>query len=94
MRAIMDYAALTDARDRLTQARSEGARVADLPPGMTLEEALEKIEARITDHDQFVIDRQDGYLVRYRPKMDTSPDKSAESGEERSAGTQESADAR
>jgi transposase-like protein len=63
-RAIIAYAGLEAVRDRLMQARDEGKTVEDLPEGMTLEEALEKIEARIAEEDSYVITMEDGYLVR------------------------------
>jgi hypothetical protein len=66
-RSILEYMELTAVRDRLVQSRAEGTPVEDFPPGMTLEEALKKIEALIAEHDEYVIDKQDGYLVRYRP---------------------------
>jgi hypothetical protein len=53
-------------------ARAQGTFVDDLPPGMTLEEAIGKIEARIAEEDRYVIINDDGYLVRYVPEADAA----------------------
>ncbi len=63
-RAIIKYAELEAVRDRLLQARDEGTPVDDLPEGMTLAEAIERIEALIAEEDSYVITLEDGYLVR------------------------------
>lgn len=64
VRSIIKYAELTGVRDRLVRARDEGTPVADLPPGMSLEEAIEKFEALIAEEDSYLISVEDGYLVR------------------------------
>ncbi len=53
-RKIIRYAGLEAVRDRLVQACDDGTPVDDLPEGMTLEEAIEKIEARIAEEDSYV----------------------------------------
>lgn len=63
VRAIKEYRELEAVRDRLVQARADGTPVDDLPPGMTLEEALATVEARIAEHDGYVYSLKDGYLV-------------------------------
>src|SRR5262249_5792869 len=95
-RAIIEYMELTAVRDRLVQSRAQGTPVHDLPPGMTLEEAIGKIQARIAEHDQYVIDKQDGYLVRYRtdPAADTGDVLRPDTAGDSAAGTQEASDAR
>jgi Transposase zinc-ribbon domain/Phage integrase, N-terminal SAM-like domain len=65
-RAIIRYAEMTAIRDRLHRARAEGTGVDDLPPGMTLDEAIARIEERIGDDDHYVFTVEDGLLVRYR----------------------------
>jgi site-specific recombinase XerD/transposase-like protein len=69
VRSIIEYAELTAARDRLLQARADGTPVADLPPGMTLDEAIEKVESRIAEYDRYLITVEDGYLVRDPAEM-------------------------
>jgi transposase-like protein len=76
VRAIVHYAELEAIRDRLRRAQAEGTPVDDLPPGMTLAEALTKIEARIADEDRYVISMKDGYLVRNPAEMETAGDSS------------------
>ena len=68
-RQIIEYAGLTDARDRLVRVRDEGEPVDDLPAGMTIQEALENIEARIVEADRYVIAMEDGYLVQRLAQM-------------------------
>ena len=50
-------------RDTLIAARDAGETVPDLPPEMTVEQAIDDIAARIAEHDRYVIERKDGYLV-------------------------------
>ena len=57
--SIIKYAELEAARDGLVQAREEGTCVDDLPEGMTLVEAIEKIEALIAEEDRYVIAMDD-----------------------------------
>jgi hypothetical protein len=64
VRDIKEYAELEAARDTLIAARDSGDPVADLPPGMTLEETLTDVRARIAEHDRYVIELVDGYLSR------------------------------
>src|SRR5205085_1091921 len=63
-RSIIEYAEMQAVRDRLVRARDEGTSVDDLPEGMTLAEAIERIEALIAEEDSYVITLEDGYLVR------------------------------
>ena len=77
VRAIIKYAELEGVRDRLVQAREEATSVDDLPEGMTLEEAIAKIEAVMAEEDSYVIAMDNGYLVR-RP---ASPDEVAATAE-------------
>jgi hypothetical protein len=63
VRDIMEYAELEAARAALIAARDTGEAVTDLPPGMTLKEALTDISARIAEHDRYVIELVDGYLT-------------------------------
>lgn len=76
VRAIREYAALEAERDRLLLARAEGSPVGGLPPGMAPEQALALIEARLAEHDCYVISCKDGYLVRSWPESssDMPPD--------------------
>jgi rubredoxin len=62
-RDIIEYGELVAVRDYLFSAKATGSPVADLPPGMTLDEAIATIEAKIADHDRYVITVEDGYLV-------------------------------
>jgi hypothetical protein len=64
VRAIKEYAELEAACDTLIAARDAGEAVNDLPPGMTLEETLADVCARIAEHDRYVIVLVDGYLTR------------------------------
>jgi Phage integrase, N-terminal SAM-like domain/Transposase zinc-ribbon domain len=72
-RAIMHYAELTAVRDRLVRARNEGTKVADLPPGMSLDEAIDEFEALIAEEDSYVITVEDGYLVRLKAEEIAAP---------------------
>jgi hypothetical protein len=67
-RDIIEYAELTACRDTLLRAKSEGSPVSGLPPSMTLDEALNDLDARIAEHDRYVIAVKDGYLVSYLPE--------------------------
>jgi hypothetical protein len=49
-----------------------GALVDGLPPGMGPEEPLAWIQARLTEHDRYVIALEDGYLVS-RPAGSGAP---------------------
>jgi transposase-like protein len=64
-RDIIEYAELTACRDTLLRAKSEGCPVTGLSPGMTLDEVLADLDARIAEHDCYVITVKDGYLVSY-----------------------------
>ena len=44
----------------------------DLPPGVTLDEAIETIEARIAEEDGYAYTLEDGYFVR-RPADEFTP---------------------
>ena len=70
------YAALEAERERLLLARAEGSPVDGLPPDMAPEQALALIEARLTEHDRYVISCKDGYLVRSwsESSVDMPPD--------------------
>ena len=72
MRAIKEYAALEAERNRLLLARAEGSPVDGLPPGMTPDQALALIEARIAEHDRYVISCEDGYLIRSWPESSSA----------------------
>jgi predicted RNA-binding Zn-ribbon protein involved in translation (DUF1610 family) len=62
-RDIIEYGELVAARDELIQAKADGFHAPGLPPGMTVDEALTDIEARIAVHDRYVITVEDGYLI-------------------------------
>ncbi|WP_422927473.1 hypothetical protein [Singulisphaera sp. PoT] len=64
VRAIQEYADLMACRDILMAARNGGTIVSDLPPGMTLDEAVDCVDAQIADHDRYLIEHKDGYLSR------------------------------
>jgi hypothetical protein len=66
VRSIIQYGELTAIRDRLHRARAEGTAVDDLPPGMTLDEAIARIEQRIAEEDRYVLTVEDGILTRHR----------------------------
>jgi hypothetical protein len=63
VRDVVEYGELEAARDTLIAARDAGETVPDLPPEMTVEQAIDDIAARIAEHDRYVIERKDGYLV-------------------------------
>jgi hypothetical protein len=63
VRDIVEYGELEAARDTLIAARDAGETVPDLPPEMTVEQAIDDIAGRIAEHDRYVIERKDGYLV-------------------------------
>jgi hypothetical protein len=63
-RSIIHYAELEAVRDRLLRARDEATPVADLPEEMSLDQAIETIEAKIAEEDRYVIWVKAGYLVR------------------------------
>jgi hypothetical protein len=63
-RDIIEYGELTNARDELLRAKSEGSPVADLPAGMTIDEAIAIVDAKLAEHDRYVIANEDGYLVQ------------------------------
>jgi hypothetical protein len=65
VRSIMEYAGLEGSRNDLLRARAEGTVVADLPEGMSLDEALALIETRMAEHDRYIIQLEDGYLVLF-----------------------------
>jgi hypothetical protein len=71
VRSIMEYAELQGHRNELLRAQAEGIPLPGLPEGMSLDEALSTIEARIADHDRYVIHLEDGYLVQ-RLSLDAS----------------------
>jgi hypothetical protein len=60
-------------------------------PGMKLEEAIARIEARITEHDDWGFVMEDGYLVRTKvePDADASEEPRPETASDQTAGTQE-----
>ncbi len=95
VRAIKEYAALEAERDRLLLARAEGSAVDGLPPGMTPDQALALIEARIAEHDRYVISCEDGYLVRSwpEPPVERPPDLPASPAAEPIDGSKEASDA-
>jgi hypothetical protein len=68
VRDIIEYAELTADRDTVLRAKSEGSAVSGLPAGMTLDEALAKLDSRIAEHDRYVIHVKDGYLVSSLPE--------------------------
>lgn len=87
-RDIIECAELQTARDALLKAKAEGATVADLPPDVTIEEAIERLEARMAEHDRYLIAEEDGYLVYRWPEAGAaaSPEPGASvSGAEREA---------
>jgi hypothetical protein len=64
VRDIREYAALEAARDTLiAAARDARDTVPDMPPGMTLDQAMADIAARIAEHDRYVIELKEGYLI-------------------------------
>jgi transposase-like protein len=67
-RGIIEYAELDACRAALLRAKDEGTDVDDLPPGMTLDEAIDEVNARIAEHDRYLIWMEDGYLVRRLPE--------------------------
>jgi hypothetical protein len=69
-RDIKEYADLEAARDTLIAVRDAGEAVTDLPPGMTLEEMLADVCARIAQHDRYVVELVDGYLTRRLAEAD------------------------
>ena len=86
VRAIIEYGKMEAVRDRLMQARVEGTHVDDLPDCMTLNVALEKIEARIAEEDRYLISKEDGYLVKRLAEPAVAADAGPESGETIAAG--------
>ena len=70
IRAIIHYAELTAWQKQLVQAKAEGTPMEDLPPGMTLDEAIEKIKAQIAEEDRYVVTMEDGYLTRTSAESD------------------------
>lgn len=92
VRDITDYGNLTRARDELIRAKAEGSPVADLPPGVSLEEALAEIEVRIAELDRYVVAMEDGYLVSRLadPALSGEPNHAPASANGPSDGAQES----
>jgi Phage integrase, N-terminal SAM-like domain len=43
---------------------TQGSSVADLPAGMTIDEAIAIVDAKLAEHDRYVIAIEDGYLVQ------------------------------
>jgi hypothetical protein len=73
VRSIMEYADLEGHRNNMLRARAEDTVIADLPEGMSQDEALAMIEERIAEHDRYVIHLEDGYLVRRLAPEASSP---------------------
>jgi hypothetical protein len=69
-RGFVEYMEIQAHRDAFLKAKTEGGTAADLPPGMTLDEAIEKLNARMEEHDRYPITLKDGYLAYHFP--DTS----------------------
>jgi hypothetical protein len=92
VRSIIRYAELTAIRDRLHRARAEGGPVDDLPPGMTLDEAI----ARIAEEDRYVFTVEDDLLVRHRIESDPGAGEvhPSEMAGDRTDGPQQAPDAR
>jgi transposase-like protein len=84
-RGIIEYAELDACRSALLRAKSEGTSVDDLPPGMTLDEAIEMVTARIAEHDRYRIWMEDGYLVKVWPEAGSQDPDVADPGTKKPA---------
>jgi hypothetical protein len=71
-RGIIECAELDAARTALLKAQAEGAAVDDLPPGMTPDEAVATLDARLAEHDRYMIALKDGYLAYHWPETGES----------------------
>jgi hypothetical protein len=63
-RDIIRYAEMTSVREQLIEAKAIGTEVPDLPPGMSLDEAVAILDAQIAEADRWVFYLEDGCICR------------------------------
>jgi hypothetical protein len=65
-RGVIRYADMTSLRERLREAKAQGKDIPELPEGLSVDDALSRLDQQIAEADLWVHYVKDGYIVSER----------------------------